>query len=76
MEGGAVIFLSLLHYIMPRFNYCPACKHEAAGRGIAIRAVIEVGHNKFFQGGKYKLQGGTLIFIEKFIMALFNKGGK
>ena len=34
---------------------------------------LEVKFNKCFQGGKYKLQGGTLIYIEKFIIALFDK---
>ncbi len=29
--------------------------------------------NKLIQGGKYKLQGGTLFYIEKFSMGKFNK---
>ena len=35
--GGAVIFISLQHFILPYLIYCPAFKPEV--RGIAIRAV-------------------------------------
>ena len=39
-----VIFISSQHFILPYFTYCPACKPEV--RGIAIRAVSQVGQNK------------------------------
>ena len=42
--GGAVIFISLQHFILPCLTYCPACKPEV--RGIAIRAVSQAGQKK------------------------------
>ena len=43
--GRAVIFISLQHFILPYLTYCPACKQPEV-RGIAIRAVSQVGQNK------------------------------
>ena len=42
--GGAVICISLQHFILPYLTYCPACKPEV--QGIAIRAVSQVVQNK------------------------------
>ena len=42
--GGAVIFISLQHFILLYLTYCPALKPEI--QGIAIRTVSQVGQNK------------------------------
>ena len=40
--GGAVIFLSLQHFILPDLNYCPACKHEQAQVAIGVVRFIQI----------------------------------
>ena len=45
--GGAVMFLSLQHFISPDLNYCPPCKPELVMA--ATSAVIQIisGKNTF-----------------------------
>ena len=51
LKGGAVIFISLQHFILPFLTYCPACKPEVEGIA-ATRAVSQVGQNKVLLGNE------------------------
>ena len=77
---GAVIFLSLHHFILPHLNYCPGCNTEHARAAITAvtsrREKINDAAKKeklhFFQIGNYNLQLGTLIYITNHIVRLYN----